>query len=80
MYSRIHNLETSPYYRWDNSVLPRTETFPQGFCLIVYSNNNLFLECCDILNGEESCKDKVGGANFTEENCDFDGMGLGNSF
>ena len=39
-YTRVSQLDSSPYYRWDNSVLPRTEAFPTGFRMIAYSNQS----------------------------------------
>ena len=48
--------------------------------MIAYSNNNLFVECCDIVNGEESCTDKDGDMEFPQQNCDFVGIALGKLF
>ena len=89
-YTRVNNLETSPYYRWDNSVLPRTEAFPPEFRMIAYSNQqtpdeggnaegNLFTECCNYnAQGQEVCTEADdGGINFPKENCDFAGMAFG---
>ena len=88
-YTRVDNLDSSPYYRWDNSVLPRTEAFPPEFRMIAYSDQdgadvggenggNLFTECCDIdAQGEESCTITESGVNFPKKNCDFLGMAFG---
>eukprot|EP00561_Arcocellulus_cornucervis_P012712 CAMPEP_0185802860 /NCGR_PEP_ID=MMETSP1322-20130828/2246_1 /TAXON_ID=265543 /ORGANISM="Minutocellus polymorphus, Strain RCC2270" /LENGTH=169 /DNA_ID=CAMNT_0028498661 /DNA_START=168 /DNA_END=674 /DNA_ORIENTATION=+ len=57
-FTRVDNLDSSPYYRWDNSVSPKTEAFPPGFRLITASSDagannggenggNMFTECCN---------------------------------
>jgi len=75
-YTRISDLDSSPYYRWDNSVLPKTEAFPPGFRMIAYSNNNLFIECCDYVDEREQCTDSIGGMDFPTQSCDFVGIAL----
>jgi len=39
-YTRVNDLETSPYYRWDKSpgLDPPTEAFPKDFHMIAYSD------------------------------------------
>ena len=88
-YTRLNNLNTSPYYRWDNSVLPRTEAFPPQFRMIAYSDQvgadeggetggNLFTECCNIdAQGGESCTETTGGVNFPKKDCSFLGLAFG---
>mmetsp|Transcript_18726 Transcript_18726/g.28079 ORF Transcript_18726/g.28079 Transcript_18726/m.28079 type:complete len:124 (+) Transcript_18726:111-482(+) len=88
-YTRVSQLESSPYYRWDNSVLPRTEAFPRGFRMIAYSNQqgsnaggetggNMFVECCNVgPNEEESCTETVGALEFPTQRCDFVGLAFG---
>ena len=88
-YTRINNLNTSPYYRWDNSVLPRTEAFPPKFRMIAYSDQdgadvggetggNMFMECCDVDDrGRESCTETIGGVQFPKRDCSFLGMAFG---
>jgi len=84
-YTRVSQLESSPYYRWDNSVLPKTEAFPPGFRMIAYSNQqganvggetggNMFVECCNFVNDEESCTNTVGTLEFPTQACDFLGL------
>ena len=81
-------MESSPYYRWDNSVLPRTEEFPEGFRMIAYSDQenaqiggetggNLFVECCNFVNDEEECTSTVGSVIFPTQKCDFVGFAFG---
>ena len=38
-YTRVETIDTTPYYRWDNTVLPRTEAFPPGFRMIAHSTD-----------------------------------------
>ncbi|KAL3941029.1 MAG: hypothetical protein SGBAC_004535 [Bacillariaceae sp.] len=68
-YTLAPDLETGPYYRWGNSVLPRTEAFPPSFRKIAHSNDigaengevgsgsNLGTDCCNFVNGEEACEE-----------------------
>ena len=90
-YTRVNNLETSPYYRWDNSVTPKTEAFPKDFRMIAYSNQqgatqggesggNLFMECCNYFNENEQCTSTVGKLEFPKQNCDFLGIAFGKYF
>jgi hypothetical protein len=77
-YDRASDLDTSPYYRWDNSVLPKTEAFPPGFRMIAYSDqqnallggetgSNLFTECCSEF---DYCEDhSVGFLDFARKDC-----------
>jgi len=79
------NLETGPYYRWDNTVLPRTEAFPPGFRMIAHSSDigagngevgsgtNLGTECCNFVNGEEDYEEWAS-LNFPQSTCDFLGI------
>jgi len=89
-YTRVNDLETSPYYRWDKSpgLDPPTEAFPKDFHMIAYSDQqgankggetggNLFIECCNISNGEESCTSTTGGVVFPKKKCDFLGIAFG---
>lgn len=85
-YTRVSNLETSPYYRWDNSVTPLTEAFPESFRMIAYSNQdgadeggetggNMFVECCNYdAQGNEDCTETVGELVFPRKNCSFVGL------
>ena len=62
IYTRAPLIEMSPYYRWHNSVLPRTEAFPPGFRMIAHSDDlganltgdreggNLIVECCNYVD------------------------------
>ena len=88
MFTRARNLETSPYYRWDNSVEPRTEAFPPGFRMIAASNDpganqdgetgeNMFTECCQLLGDDEEDCETWSRLEFPSRNCDFLGMGFG---
>jgi hypothetical protein len=85
-YTRVSNLETSPYYRWDNSVAD-TKAFPKDFRMIAYSDQananqggesggNFFTECCNIVNGEEDCTSTFGKVEFPKQNCGFLGMAM----
>jgi len=87
-YTRVSNLETSPYYRWDNSVLPRTEAFPPGFRMIAASDDPgadggeaegfkaMFTECCTLLGGEEESCESWERLMFPDRACDFLGLAL----
>ena len=86
-YTRISNLESSPYYRWDKSVTPLVEAFPPGFRMIAASNvpvadkggeigSNMFTECCDLINGEDEDCVSWNGLHFPERSCDFVGIAL----
>lgn len=83
-YTRVSDLDTSPYYRWDNSVLPETVAFPPDFRMIAYSDqngadkggetgSNFFMECC---NDGEACDTWTGAIKFPRKNCKKLGMAL----
>ena len=86
-FTRVSDLESSPYYRWDNSVLPRTEAFPPGFRMIAASDDPgadggggdgeraMFTECCDV--AETNCEFWEGSLQFPEYPCGFLGISLG---
>jgi len=38
-YTRVNNLDSSTYYRWDNTVSPLAEAFPPEFRMIAHSND-----------------------------------------
>lgn len=91
-WTRVDNLESSPYYRWDNSVEPRTEAFPPKFRMIAHSDarggssggetgGNMFTECCDMVGGgeepEERCTNYNGKLFFPKRKCDFVGFAFG---
>ncbi len=88
----MSQLETSPYYRWDTTTPPETVAFPPDFRMIAYSNQdgadgggengeNLFVECCNMRNGNESCENFVGHPlRFPKRNCDFVGIAFGKKF
>ena len=87
-YTRLSDLESSPYYRWDKSVQPLVEAFPEGFRMIAgttdaNSNNggetgaNMLTECCDYdANGMEDCQswDRL---HFPSRSCAFVGIAFG---
>jgi hypothetical protein len=86
-YTRAPDIFTSPYYRWDNSVLPATEAFPPSFRMIAHSTDfganqggesetNMLVECCNIVNDDEECIfwDYM---NFPTQTCDFLGIAFG---
>lgn len=80
--------ESSPYYRWDNSVEPKTEAFPPGFRMIAYSTqaganqggetgHNMLVECCQVLeDGEEGDCTVTGSMEFPTQSCGFVGIAL----
>jgi len=82
---RADELDTSPYYRWDNSVLPLTEAFPPGFRMIASTaddgagqggenGENMFTECCNIgFLGIEDCQ-SWNRLKFPTQTCDFLGI------
>lgn len=83
-YTRISDLFSSPYYRWDNSVKPETEAFPPKFRMIAFSDqdgadkggetgSNFFMECC---NDGEACDTWTGALSFPRKNCQMLGMAL----
>jgi hypothetical protein len=85
-FTRVSNLDSSPYYRWDKSVLPLVEAFPPGFRMIAASNDpgadqggetgsNMFTECCDVVNEVEDCE-RWNTLNFPNQTCDFLGFSL----
>ncbi len=79
-YKRVTQLESSPYYRWDNSVLPKTEAFPPGFRMIAYSDkqDGVFVECCNYdEDGDEDCTETEGDLIFPTKACDFVGIAFG---
>ena len=90
-FTRVDNLDSSPYYRWDNSVSPKTEAFPPGFRLITASSDagannggengeNMFTECCNFRrNGSEDCI-SWNGLEFPTQTCEFLGIALGEFF
>jgi hypothetical protein len=57
--------------------LPTVEAFPPGFQMIAYSNENLLVECCNMIGEEESCTEQDGNLNFPSQNCDFVGIAFG---
>ena len=86
-YTRVSQLESSPYYRWDNSVLPKTQAFPPGFRMIASTDDqgsdnggerggNMFTECCQLSGGGENCVSWER-LNFPSRNCDFLGIAFG---
>ena len=91
-YTRVSNLESSPYYRWDNSVTDpdgeTTQAFPKDFKMIAYSDmensatggetgGNLFIECCDYnVFGQEVCTSNTGSIQFPTRNCAFLGIAM----
>jgi len=83
IYTRVNNLETSPYYRWNTDTIPETVAFPPGFRMIAYSNDenadsggetggNLLVECCDFKkDGREDCSTTGGNPLiFPTKTCD----------
>jgi len=75
--------ESTLYYRWDNSVHPRTEAFPPGFRMIAHSSDiranlgqlfdndtNLLSECCFHQDDEIEC-DSTPGLHFPTSSCDY---------
>jgi len=83
-FTRVSELETSPYYRWDNSVEPKTEAFPPGFRMIAASDDfganaggendlNMFTECCNYVNGQEDCQ-SWNKLHFPTRTCSFLGI------
>ena len=83
-YTRAPNLESSPYYRWDNGTSEPTVAFPPGFRMIAHSNDpganqggenefNLFTECCDLRSGDEDCEFR-NQLWFPTKRCDFLGI------
>jgi len=81
----VTNLEVGPYYRWDNSVSPRTVAYPPGFRMIAHYPNpsgdlgaegRMMTECCNISDdGGESCEEWPF-LHFPTRNCDFVGIAL----
>ena len=56
--------------------------------MIAYSNQqnanaggetggNMFVECCNMVNGEEQCTETVGAIEFPTQKCDFVGFAFG---
>jgi hypothetical protein len=73
VYNRVPTSLTT-YYRWDNTVLPRTEEFPPGFRIIASSADrgapifNMFSECCNYPGGVQDCQTETG-LKFPNRNC-----------
>jgi len=76
-YTRVSNLYTSPYYRWDTTVQPKVEAFPKNFRMIAANTDkganrggevgsNLFTECCNLPDGDEDCQE-WGGLYFPKK-------------
>ena len=91
-FTRVNNLETSPYHRWDKSNAPETVNFPPGFRMIAHSNyaganqagatrGNMLTECCDVAsnNGEEGECETWDRLNFPTRTCGFLGIAMGRS-
>ena len=92
-FTRVDNLESSPYYRWDNSVFdidatPKTEAFPPHFRYIAASSDpgannggengeNMFTECCDYQSNGEEDCVSWNRLEFPTQTCDFLGIALG---
>lgn len=86
-FTRVNNLDTSPYYRWDKSNAPEVVAFPPGFRMIAHSNDvgatqggesgaNMMTECCDMgPNGEEQCE-SWGELRFPTRTCSFLGIAM----
>jgi len=83
-YTRAPDIFSSPYYRWDNSVNPKTEAFPPEFRMIAHSNDfgadqggesegNMLTECCNFRGDGEVCEswDRL---EFPTRKCDFLGI------
>lgn len=89
VHTRVSDLETSPYYRWNKNTLPETVEFPSDFRMIAYSDSsgavqggevgeNLLVECCNFVNGEEDCSTTTGNPLiFPTNTCDFLGIAFG---
>lgn len=86
-FTRAIDLYTSPYYRWDNSVEPKTEEFPPGFRMIAASNDpgadqggefggNMFTECC---TDGQACL-TWNSLEFPTQTCGFLGIAFGECF
>lgn len=88
-YTRVSNLDSSPYYRWDKSNAPETVAFPPGFRFIAHSDDpgsdkggetgeNMLVECCDKVgeDEEESCE-TWSKLHFPTRSCDWLGIALG---
>jgi len=89
-YTRVSELESSPYYRWNTKTSPETVAFPPEFRMIAYSNQegaeaggetggNLLVECCNYISSgeeeEEDCATTVGNPLiFPKTTCDFLGI------
>jgi len=81
-FTRVSNLDSGPYYRWDNSVEPKTEAFPPAFRMIAGSDDNganvgdnMFTECCDLnSDGEEESCQEWDRLFFPERSCGFLGI------
>jgi hypothetical protein len=79
----VTNLEVGPYYRWDNSVSPRTQAYPPGFQMIAHypstdpgAEGRMMTECCMLSeDGEEQCEE-WSFLHFPARNCDFVGIAL----
>ena len=89
-YTRASSLFSSPYYRWDNSVEPKTEAFPPGFRMIASSNDagannggesggNMMVECCQTDGPEDEDCEFWPFMTFPQKNCDFLGIAFGKS-
>lgn len=85
-FTRVDNLFSSPYYRWDNSVKPTTEAFPPGFRMIAANTDpganlggengsNMFTECCNMVDDEEDCR-SWNTLKFPNQPCDFVGIAM----
>ena len=88
-YTRVINLESSPYYRWNTQTSPETVAFPPEFRMIAHSDQNgadlggetggnLLVECCNLVDGEEECTTTNGNPlTFPTTTCDFLGLAFG---
>lgn len=92
-YTRLNDLVTGPYYRWNTSTMPETVPFPPGFRMIAHSDQYgieapsdfdeiLYVECCDYDEaGEEICSYASAGTSiiFPDQTCNFLGIAMSES-
>jgi len=82
-YIRAKVIESTPYYRWDDSSSPPVEAFSPGFRMIAHSNDdganqgelddefNLRTECCLFQDNAEVQCDYWNDLHFPNSSCDY---------
>jgi len=87
-YTRVNNLSSSPYYRWDKTNAPDVVAFPPGFRMIAHSDDaganqggetdgNMLTECCEkTADGQDETCETWDKLHFPTRSCGWLGIAL----